>query len=146
MTDNGWMNADEIDEELPFGGGSCDDEELEAPEEEERGDVVGKCPCCGSDVVDRDKAFFCSNYDCSFALWKSNKFFDAISKRMTRNVAEALLKDGAVRLDKCKSVRTGRTFNCILRMEPNEEQKAQFSLEFPKKKSKEEYYHGTEGR
>lgn len=138
MTDNGWTNADEIDEELPFGGSFNDDEEFEAPEEEDRDDVVGKCPCCGSDVVERDKAFFCRNYDCNFALWKSNKFFDAITKRMTRNVAETLLKDGSIRLDKCKSARTGRTFNCILKMEPDDEQRAQFSLEFPKRKKKGE--------
>ena len=133
-----WMDASEIDEELPFGGGFNDEEEIDTPASEDGGDdVVGKCPCCGSDVVERDKAFFCSNYDCNFALWKNNKFFYAITKRMTRNVAEALLKDGAVRLDKCKSVRTGNSFNCILKMATDEEQRAQFSLEFPKKKKKE---------
>ena len=140
MSDNGLMNAADIDEELPFGGGFNDDEEIDVPEaaDDDRDDVVGKCPCCGSDVVDREKAFFCSNYDCNFALWKNNKFFDAITKRMTRNVAEALLKDGEARLDKCKSVRTGRSFNCILKMTPDDEQRAQFSLEFPKRKKKED--------
>ena len=134
-----WMDASEIDEELPFGGGFDDGEEVNVPESDDGGDdVVGKCPCCGSNVVERDKAFFCQNYDCSFALWKNNKFFDAISKRMTRNVAEALLDKGYVRMDGCKSVRTGNTFNCILRMTPNEEQKAQFAIEFPNKKKKEE--------
>ena len=82
MSDNGWMNAADIDEELPFGGGFNDDEEIDVPEaaDDDRDDVVGKCPCCGSDVVDREKAFFYSNYDCNFALWQNNKFFDAITK------------------------------------------------------------------
>ncbi len=143
MSDNGWIDASEFDGELPFGGSSEDEldgsaEAGASASDGARDDVVGKCPCCGSNVVERNKAFFCENYDCNFALWKNNRFFDAISKRMTRNVAEALLESGCVRMDGCKSVRTGNSFNCILRMEPNEEQKAQFSIEFPKKKKQEE--------
>ena len=157
MTDDGWISADDYDgdipflsdeenrmralarqakadaasdDELPFGDFN-DSEKIEAPV---TSDVVGECPCCGSQVVDRDKAFFCSNYDCSFALWKNNKFFQAISKEMTRDVAEELLNCGTVKLEGCKSLKTGNTFNCYVDLTVDEEERAQFAIRFPKKK------------
>lgn len=131
MEDNGWMTAADFGEELPFG--SFDDSE-NIVTTEPASDVIGKCPHCGCDVVDRDKAFFCSNYECNFALWKNNRFFESITKSMTREVAEELLKTGKVKLDGCKSVRTGNTFNCIVKMNLDEDQRAQFKIEFPKRK------------
>lgn len=132
MEGNGWMNADEIDEELPFAGG----EDRDSVQESDEGDVVGKCPICGADVVDRNQAYFCSDFDCGFALWKNNRFFESITKEMTREVAQELLANGQAKLEKCKSVRTGNTFNCIVKMTTDEEDRAQFSLEFPKRKKK----------
>ncbi|MCD7886146.1 MAG: DNA topoisomerase 3, partial [Clostridiales bacterium] len=36
---------------------------------------LGKCPVCGADVVERPKSYACSNRQCNFALWKSNRYF-----------------------------------------------------------------------
>ena len=47
-------------------------------------DPIGKCPCCGHDVVEKSKGFFCINKDCKFALWKDNRFFDSLSKKLTK--------------------------------------------------------------
>ena len=135
MEDNGWMNAADIDEELPFGGSEPKDPASDGAAED---DVIGKCPVCGEDVVDRDQAYFCSNYDCDFALWKNNRFFESISKEMTKEIATELLANGQAKLEKCKSVRTGNSFNCIVKMTTDEEERAQFSLEFPKRKKKSE--------
>ena len=136
MADNGWVDAADIDEELPFGGFDKS-KDVEVPVGD---DVIGKCPVCGADVVDRDQAYFCSDYDCSFALWKNNRFFQSITKEMTKELATELLEKGEAKLEKCVSVRTGKTFNCVVKMTTDDEERAQFALEFPKrkKKSKEE--------
>lgn len=134
MEDNGWMNVEDLDEELPFGG-IDEGEKADTPVKD---DVVGKCPVCGTEVVDREKAYFCNNYDCKFALWKNNKFFQAISKEMTKEIATDLLAKGESKLTKCKSVRTGNTFNCIVKMTTDEDHRAQFSLEFPPRKNNSE--------
>lgn len=35
---------------------------------------LGKCPRCGSDVYEGKKSYFCGNRDCSFSLFKENRF------------------------------------------------------------------------
>ncbi len=136
MENDGWISADE---ELPFGDFKDDGEKIAAPE---RPEVVGTCPCCGSTVVENNRGFFCEGADCNFALWKNNRFFEAITKEMTREIAEELLARGCVELKGCKSVRTGNKFNCLLVMRPDENQRAQFNIEFPKKKKSEDEYYG----
>ena len=73
--------------------------------------LVGICPCCQSNVIERPKGFFCEKKECRFALWKNNRFLDSLSKTMTKSVAEKLLKDGKVRLKKCRSIKTGKTYD-----------------------------------
>ena len=91
---------------------------------------IGACPCCGKNVIERQKGFFCENRECSFALWKDNRFLDSLSKKMNKSVAENLLKDGKVKLKKCKSLKTGKTYDTTLVMAVDENQRPQFSLEF----------------
>ena len=97
---------------------------------------VGSCPCCGASVVEKSKGFFCEDNACKFALWKDNRFFDSLSKKMTKPIAEQLLKAGKVKLKKCRSVKTGKTYDCTVTMNVNESGQAQFGLEFEKNKSK----------
>jgi DNA topoisomerase-3 len=97
-----------------------------------KGAVVGNCPACGAEVLDKPKGYFCSNKECRFALWKSNRYFDSIGKKLTTSIAEKLLVNGKVRLKGCKSARTGKTYDATLVMNTDEKGKAQFSLEFEK--------------
>jgi DNA topoisomerase-3 len=97
-----------------------------------KGAVVGNCPACGAEVLDKPKGYFCSNKGCRFALWKSNRYFDSIGKKLTASIAEKLLVNGKVRLKGCKSARTGKTYDATLVMNTDEKGKAQFSLEFEK--------------
>jgi DNA topoisomerase-3 len=97
-------------------------------------EVIGKCPCCGNDVVERQKGFTCSNKDCKFALWKDNRFFDALSKKMTKGIAGQLLKNGRANLKKCCSAKTGRTYDATVVLTTNDAGQAQFGLEFDKRK------------
>ena len=94
------------------------------------GEAIGTCPCCGGTVEEKSKGFFCNNRECSFALWKNNRFFEALGKKMNKAVAENLLKDGKVKLKKCRSVKTGKTYDTTVIMTADEKQRAQFSLEF----------------
>ena len=80
--------------------------------------------------MDRKKAFFCSNMDCKFALWKNNRFFEAISKEMDRPTAEELLLKGTVKLEDCVSKRTGNKFSCYVDMETDPDSRPQFSIRF----------------
>ena len=95
---------------------------------------IGKCPACGADVVEKKKGFFCSNRDCRFALWKDNRFLDSLSKKMTKQIAADLLKNGRCRLKKCRSVKTGKTYDTTLVLSADEGGKVSFTLDFGNEK------------
>lgn len=98
---------------------------------------VGVCPCCGKSVIEKSKGFFCEDNACKFALWKDNRFFDSLSKKMTKPIAEQLLKTGRVKLKKCRSIKTGKTYDCTVTMNVNENGQPQFGLEFEKRRGQE---------
>lgn len=93
-------------------------------------DSIGKCPICGSPVTNRPKGYFCADKECHFALWKNNRYFESIGKKLTDSVAESLLNSGKIKLKGCKSAKTGRTFDAMLLMEVDETGKINFSMEF----------------
>lgn len=100
----------------------------------QKGAVVGNCPACGADVLDRPKGYFCSNKECRFALWKNNRYFDSIGKKLTSAIAGKLIMDGRVKLKGCKSAKTGKSFDATLVLSTGEDGQTQFSMEFEKKK------------
>ena len=91
---------------------------------------IGKCPVCGSPVANRPKGYFCSDRECRFALWKNNRYFESIGKSLTDSMAEKLLGYGRIKLNGCKSAKTGRTFNATVLMEVDETGRTSFSMEF----------------
>ncbi len=90
---------------------------------------LGKCPVCGADVVERPKSYACSNRQCNFALWKSNRYFEAIGKRMSESVAKRLLKTGCVRMKDCYSRRLDRYFDATVFLDFDETGKVQYRME-----------------
>ena len=94
--------------------------------------VIGICPHCGKEVVEKKKGWFCENRDCRFALWKENAFFDTIGKKLTKATAERLLSSGKVRLTGCKSKKTGKTYDTTLLLEAEEDGRARFRMDFGK--------------
>ena len=92
--------------------------------------VIGKCPHCGSEVTERPKSWSCSNRSCRFALWKDNAFFKKIGKQLTEEIAEEMLHTGQVRLNNCKSQRTGRNYSCILNLTAEEDGRSHFEMSF----------------
>ena len=91
--------------------------------------IVGVCPNCGANVVEREKGWFCDNKPCRFVLWKDNAFFKRLGKRLDSHVADKLLRDGRVRLKDCKSAK-GKTYNATVLLSTEADGRSKFSLEF----------------
>ena len=102
------------------------------------GEPIGICPCCGKNVLEKQKGFFCEDKACKFALWKENHFFAALNKKMTKQVAEKLLKDGRVKMKGCKSAKTGKTYDATVVMTVDENGRTQYGLEFENRKKGKE--------
>ena len=96
-----------------------------------RNKVIGICPHCGSEVLEKQKGWFCSNSQCRFILWKENAFFASIGKKLTSQIAEKLIRDKRVRLKDCRSKKTGKTYNADLLLSTEADGRPQFSLDFP---------------
>ena len=91
--------------------------------------IIGICPNCGANVVEREKGWFCENRECRFVLWKDNAFFKRLGKRLDSHVADKLLRDGRVRLKDCKSAK-GKTYNATVLLGTEPDGRSKFSLEF----------------
>ena len=91
--------------------------------------ILGVCPNCGANVVEREKGWFCENRECRFVLWKDNAFFKRLGKQLDAHVADKLLRDGRVRLKDCKSAK-GKTYNATVLLSCEADGRSKFSLEF----------------
>jgi DNA topoisomerase-3 len=91
--------------------------------------MIGVCPNCGANVIEREKGYFCENRECRFVLWKDNAFLKRLGKRMDAHVADKLLRDGRVRLKDCKSAK-GKTYNATVLLSTETDGRSKFSLEF----------------
>lgn len=97
-------------------------------------EAVGTCPRCGGTVYEGKKGFFCDNRDCSFALWKDNKFFFSKKKTITKSVAAALLKEGRVSISGLYSEKTGKNYDAVVILDDTGGKYVNFKLEFPARK------------
>ena len=91
--------------------------------------IIGICPNCGANVVEREKGWFCESNPYRFVLWKDNAFFKRLGKRLDSHVADKLLRDGRVRLKDCKSAK-GKTYNATVLLSCETDGRSKFSLEF----------------
>ena len=96
---------------------------------------IGACPVCGNPVYEGKKNFYCSSRECSFSLWKENRYLSSMKKLVDKGMAVDLLEKGRTHVKDLYSQKTGRTFAADLLMNV-EDGRANFSLEFPKKKGK----------
>ena len=99
-------------------------------------EAVGVCPRCGAPVYEGKKGFFCDNRECSFALWKDNRFFSSKKKSITKSVAAALLKEGRISMSGLYSEKTGRTYDAEVILDDTGGKYVNFKLEFPVKKGR----------
>lgn len=94
---------------------------------------VGACPVCGNPVYEGKKNFYCNNRECSFSLWKENRYLSSMKKLVDKKMAMDLLAKGRTHVKDLYSQKTGKTFAADLLMTA-EDGRVNFSLEFPKNK------------
>ena len=73
--------------------------------------VIGKCPRCGADVFEGKKNYYCTNKDCSFVMWKNDRFFSDRKATFSEKIAADLLKHGKAKVKKLYSPKTGKTYD-----------------------------------
>lgn len=73
--------------------------------------ALGKCPRCGSDVYEGKKNYYCGDKDCSFVMWKNDRFFEERKTAFTSKIAAALLKNGKAKVKGIYSPKTGKTYD-----------------------------------
>lgn len=97
------------------------DSEVEQLVSENEKKVIGKCPECGHDIVETDKSFGCTNWKngCKYAIWKNDKYFAALGKKVTMTVVKQLLQNGVVKLP-MKS-KMGKPYSLSLRYKKNQD-------------------------
>lgn len=95
-------------------------------------EIIGKCPKCGRNVLENDKSFYCEDYrNCSFSVWKKNKFFDAIGlKNFTKANMKSCLEKGYFNAKGLKS-KAGKEYNAKLVMITSDKY-TNFKMEFSK--------------
>lgn len=91
--------------------------------------VIGKCPRCGSKIVERSKGYFCTNRECKFVLWRDSRFFTLKQKTLDRKTAAKLLENGKAPLKGCVSPRTGKVYDATVLLE-DDGQRPSFKLVF----------------
>ncbi len=79
--------------------------------------ALGRCPLCGSDVVEQPKSYGCSGWKqgCKFAIWKT-----IAGKAIGVRTAQALLKRGQSPLLKGFRSKAGKPFEARLKLEGGE--------------------------
>lgn len=109
---------------------SDDKSQLFVPEREE----TGKFPRCGCPVYEGKKKYYCSNKECSFTMWKNDRFFEERKVTFTPKIAAALLKSGKVNVKKLYSPKTGKTYDGTIVLADTGGKYVNYRIELPKKK------------
>lgn len=116
-------------------------------EKENSSAIVGKCPLCGSSVVETKKGYSCN---CGFMIWKESKFFKAKRKNLTSSLATKLLADKKVWVTGLYSENKHSKYDAYVVMDLPEDQNgkglkfASFHLEFDDS-SKKQMHKGSTG-
>jgi len=94
-------------------------------------EVIAKCPVCGGDIVETQKAYSCANWSrkdggCKFVIWKT--FYN---KKITKSMVKALIEKGrTVKIRGFVSRRTGKEFDAVLKLEKQEDGNYRVKFDF----------------
>jgi DNA topoisomerase-3 len=99
-------------------------------------EAIGKCPECSRDVIETPKAFGCVGYKdsvnpCAFALWKSDRWFKSLGKKLTLGTAKKLLSGKPAVIKGMKSQKSGKEFDATVKLVKND--KGYWGFEFVNK-------------
>lgn len=95
---------------------------------------VGICPRCGNKIYENKRGFFCENKVCEFALWKENVFFNSKRVKLTRDIAETLLKEGRIFMPELYSEKMKKTYSATIYLNDSGGKYVSFRLDFSKPK------------
>ena len=95
---------------------------------------IGKCPRCGNKVYVGKRNYYCSGSDCSFTLWKNNRFFESQGKILDEATVRKLLSEKQVHFKDLVSEKTKRKYEATIKMEVSETGNPKFQLIFPERK------------
>lgn len=84
-------------------------------------EILGNCPLCGKAVKENSKSFYCSGYKegCRWSVWKNDKYFAALGKKITKTLVRKLLENGQVQVKDLKS-RSGSNYSITLKYVKND--------------------------
>lgn len=93
-------------------------------------EVIGKCPKCGADVVENQRAFGCSKWrredgGCRFTIWKTIS-----GKEITKEIAKELLENKKTAVMSGFTSHAGRPFSAALIIKED----GSVGFEFPPRK------------
>ena len=86
-------------------------------------EALCKCPRCGADIKENNKAFSCSG-KCGIVLFKEDKFFASLGKKITKTYAKGLFTKGQVVVKDVVSKKTGNKYDLLVKVD--------FSGQWPK--------------
>jgi len=96
--------------------------------------VIGNCPRCGSSVYEGRENYYCENRDCTFAMWKNDRFFEERKTTFTPKIAAALLKSGKANVKGLYSPKTGKTYDGTVVLADTGGKYVNYRIEITKKK------------
>lgn len=73
--------------------------------------LIGRCPRCEGQVFEGKKNYYCTSKDCSFVMWKNDRFFQDREVTFSEKIAADLLKSGRAKVKKLYSPKTGKTYD-----------------------------------
>jgi DNA topoisomerase-3 len=76
--------------------------------------LLGLCPRCGSDIIEGEKGFGCSNWKsgCKFVVWKK-----MANRKIPQEMVRVLLKDGITPFIQKFTNKDGKRFDARLKLE-----------------------------
>jgi DNA topoisomerase-3 len=85
-------------------------------------EVLGKCPVCGSDVIEGEKGFGCTNWKggCKYVVWKNDRYLNTLQVTPNAFTIKKLLETGEVYSNSFVN-KKGEKFSAYLRYEKNED-------------------------
>ena len=99
-------------------------------------EAIGKCPRCGSDVVEGKKNFYCTNRECQFSMWKDDRFFTSKHKELTKPMAAALLKNGRIKMKGLFSEKKGVLYDAVVVLADTGDKYVNYKIELPPRQNK----------
>jgi len=109
-----------------------DKKHLITPRNGAGGEVIGKCVRCGNDVVENKVSFSCVDRNCKFALFKDSKFFTAKKKKLTKEIAHALINEGRIFMSGLFSSKSNKTYNATIILNADGTGFPTFTMEYEK--------------